>query len=142
MMRNRAKCLICGQVIEGKDNVRDFCLCKSLWIEGAEALYGRIGFHEASEVVMIDEDGKERPLNVINKKPKKIENNTEDPLILNLPKMILDLPKTPRENLLKELKMMIEAYENMPAQAKQLPINLYDLMRYMIIIEAILLEGK
>ena len=91
---------------------------------------------------MIDEDGKERPLNVINKKPKKIENNTEDPLILNLPKMILDLPKTPRENLLKELKMMIEADENMPAQAKQLPINLYDLMRYMIIIEAILLEGK
>ena len=135
MMRNRAKCLICGQVIEGKDNVRDFCLCKSLWIEGAEALYGRIGFHEASEVVMIDEDGKERPLNVINKKPKKIENNTEDPLIL-------DLPNTTRENLLKELKMMIEADENMPAQAKQLPINLYDLMRYMIIIEAILLEGK
>jgi hypothetical protein len=156
-MKHRAKCLVCGQVVTGEDNKHNFCLCKSLWIEGASNQEGRIGFYNADEVLMIDDEGKEIQLNVIDNKTKDLSigehfksgkaefmvsaDENGNPEVVDLNKIAEHAEgrlKTRRKELVKELKHMIEEDERLPSQAKRQPINFYDLIRYMIIIEAVL----
>lgn len=126
-MRNRAKCRLCGDIIESKHQ-HDYvsCSCGSISVDGGST-YHRARFKERSHFICIDDNGNEIiPKYEHDPKNEVTENTNEE-------------PKAPtKEELLKELDALIKNIERLPSQALYAPVSHADFGSLLILLHAIL----
>lgn len=130
-MRNRAKCKLCESIIESF-HATDYVTCKC----GHISIYGGHQEYKASAIdwknfLRVDDEGHEIVVKVKDK-----EESEEIVTIEAEPK------KLTKEDLIKELGMMIKNIEELPQNALQLPITHYDYLCGLMIIKAILEKKK
>lgn len=135
-MRNRAKCRLCGDIIESYHK-HDFvaCSCKEISVDGG--CDSPIG-HAKNFInyLSIDDSGAEFPVEPLeslesSKKSTKQEEKDE--------KIKEEEPEKPtRSDLLQELNLMIKNIENLPSHVMTLPINHYDFCSALLLLSAIL----
>jgi len=124
-MRNRAKCRLCGSIIESfhyYDHIE--CKCGEISITG-----GPDTFKTASKdpsyknFIRVDDENNE-----IAVKVSEFHNE----------KVPYEVPKLTRDDYLKMLDDMIKNIENLPSHAMQLPITHYDLYSSLLLLSTIL----
>jgi len=124
-MRNRAKCRLCGSIIESfhyYDHIE--CKCGEISITG-----GPDTFKTASKdpsyknFIRVDDENNEIVVKVLD---------GEDAPAL------METPKLTRDDYLKMLDEQIKAIENLPSHAMQLPITHYDLYSSLLLLSTIL----
>lgn len=152
MMRNRAKCKLCKDILESFhefDHVT--CSCDEISISG-----GTIKFECAAKdwknFLRIDDTDKEFEVTVKEKHEdlgnSKLGNKniTIDSTAINVDNIstdsgsvgVDDRPGITKQDLLSQLDAMIENIESLPQHAMTLPINHYDHVSLMILISSIL----
>lgn len=119
-MRNRAKCRLCGDIVESKHR-HDFvtCGCGEISVDGGND-YHRAVFNNQENFICIDDEGNE-----IIPKYKEPE-----------------YPVNVREELLKELEIMGKNLESLPPQALYAPVNHADLGALIGILHALFQSDK
>lgn len=125
-MRNRAKCKLCNSIIESFHHM-DYVLCKceEIFVDGGSAL--KCGAKSWENFLRIDDKDNIIVPRVIEKDEIIMDEKTEE-------------PKEPlsKKYLLDRLNEMIKSYENLPQSALTLPINHYDFISLMLLIQAFL----
>lgn len=120
-MRNRAKCKLCNDVIEGNDsNEFVFCKCKHIGVMGISDPYKCL-VTDWDNFIRIDDEDRE----VI---PKIVE--PQEPIIT---------PEEKKDRLLAMFKGLIDSYESLPSHAKLNPITHYDMQSALFIMYEILI---
>lgn len=119
-MRNRAKCKLCGSVIESYHST-DLVLCKcgEIEVDGGDAL--RCAAKNWNNFLRVDDKDNEIMVTV-----------KDDVKQLDFDKPI------GRSDLIKELDSMINQIESLPSHAMTTPINHYDQCALLILLSAIL----
>src|SRR5579872_651419 len=125
MKNNRAKCRLCGSIIEALTE-DDYvpCNCGEIAVEGRDSL--RVYANDLSNILRVDDEG-----NVIV--PVIKESGGE---LAPAPREAGDTPPGP--DLLDMLHEMIGSIENLPQNAMLKPITHYDFAAALISIEQIL----
>lgn len=138
-MRNRAKCKLCGSLIESL-HVSDLVLCKceAIAIDGGPdnfRTYARDYMHflriddKDNEIsVIVKEKGLSSDL---KKNPTKPDSKDENGPVPHPDRIT-------RVDLLDELETMIKNIEGLPQQALSTPVSHYDLCSALIVILAVL----
>jgi len=121
-MRNRAKCKLCGSVIESFHST-DFveCKCGEIAVDAGEAL--RCAAKDWANFIRVDDSGKEIPIIA------KEENCNVKPLDN-------DKPIT-KEELVSMLSEMAKSYENLPQHAMMQPVTNYDLASSLLLVSEV-----
>lgn len=125
-MKNRAKCKLCGDIIESFHD-QDYVNCKCGQISvygGDKQLCASVDWNN---FLRVDDEGNEIIVKVEDKQKET------DPITI--------VAKPKREDLLKELQMMIEECDRLPEMAFTQHVSQYDLYRALMIIKTIL-EAK
>ena len=121
-MKNRAKCRLCGSIIESY-HATDYVMCKCghIAVDGGEAM--RCAAIDWSNFVRVNDDGNEIIVSV------KDEANVKP----------LDMPtsKPTRKELIGMLDEMIASYERLPQAAMSAPITHYDLLSSLLLVSEI-----
>ena len=127
-MRNRAKCKLCKDVLESFHR-HDYvtCSCGQISIDGGNDYYKAAALDWANFIRVDDEDNE-----II---PKVVDENM--PLDKGFSEETLSKPIT-KKDLLNQLNSMVENIERLPDVAMTLPINHYDFVSALILIQAIL----
>jgi hypothetical protein len=127
-MRNRAKCKLCKDVLESFHR-HDYvtCSCGQISIDGGNDCYKASALNW-SNFLRVDDEGNE----II---PKIEDANM--PSDNGFSEKTLSQPIT-KKDLLKQLDAMIENIEKLPNMAMSLPINHYDFVSALILLQAIL----
>jgi hypothetical protein len=130
-MRNRAKCKLCGDILESFHQY-DFvtCKCGEISIDG-----GNYNLSAAAKdwknFLRVDDLGNEIIVKV--KDPNALEAK-EDP--------VQEPSPLSREDQINMLQAMVNNIENLPKNALDLPVNHYDLYSFMMLITAIFKSEK
>jgi len=124
-MKNRAKCRLCGTIIESfhyYDYVE--CKCGEISVCGGPECY-QTGSKDPSYInfIRVDDEGNEF---VVKVSGTHDEPKGEEP------------PKLTRSDYLKMLDDMIKNIENLPSHAMQTPITHYDLYSSLLLLSTIL----
>lgn len=120
-MRNRAKCALCKDIIESfhsKDYVS--CSCDQISIYGGQNEFISYAVDFAN-FIRIDDQGKEIPVTIIEKEDL-VKKESEKPS---------------QQDLLKILSAMIEDIERLPDAAMRTPVNQYDHLSMLIMIQSL-----
>lgn len=124
-MRNRAKCRLCGDIIESfHRNDYVTCSCDEISIDGGQHMFRCVAKNFAN-FVRIDDEGNERPV--------RFESQEEEDSIKES-----TLPSPTKSELIQELHNMIENIEKLPSQAMSTPITHYDWVASLILLASIL----
>ncbi len=128
-MRNRAKCKLCKDVIESK-NEYDHVTCKCGEIELDGGIIGMwCSASDWNNFVRVDDENNEIVISVVEKEHvKQLDMQTKT--------------KPSKKELVEILDRMIENIEELPKQAMQTYINHYDFCSALILIASILKEEK
>ena len=124
-MRNRAKCKLCGDVIESfhsTDHVQ--CSCGEIDVFGGDAL--RCAAKNFSNFIRVDDKGNEIvPI---------IKNSPDDPVSANI------YPQHPlsKADLHLELEQIITRYDSLPRHVLDSPVSHTDLLSVLLLLQAIL----
>lgn len=124
-MRNRAKCRLCGDIIESflkHDLVT--CKCGEISIDGGNELL-RCVANDWKNFLRVDDNGNEIVVKVVDP-DAVIEQPTQES------------PPLTKPELIQMLDSMVKNIENLPKNAMDLPVNHYDLYSFMILISSIL----
>jgi len=126
-MRNRAKCKLCGSILESF-HAHDYvtCKCGEISIDGGSTHYSASA-KDWRNFLRVDDSGKEIEVKVMNKD----EKDTIDAVVEFIK------PISNREDLLKELQMMAEETERLPPEALTISVSQYDLYRLVILVKAL-----
>ncbi len=121
-MKNRAKCMLCGDVIESF-HATDYIMCKC----GEISLYGgdamRCGAKNWDNFRRIDDEGNEIVVVVKEEREKILSEN----------------PSTiKRADLIKEVENMIRVIENLPSHAQHQPVSQWDHCCLLILLHSVL----
>lgn len=129
-MRNRAKCKLCGDVIESFHST-DLVLCKcgEIEVDGGEAL--RCAAGDWNNFLRVDDQGNEIVVTVKNKDGFTDEENRE--LINHKPN---------KRELIEMLDEMVRNIEKLPTRAMSEPITHYDFAAALMLISQILKTKK
>lgn len=127
-MRNRAKCKLCGDIIESFHR-HDFvtCSCGEISIDGGGDFY-KCSARSFENFLRVDDEGNE----II---PKIVE---KDPDILEVEP--IETKNLSRKEKVSMLKYMADSIEKLPSNAMTLPITHYDHLSLIILLESILRE--
>ena len=130
MLRNRAKCKLCDSIIESfHDTDHVICKCGEIEVNGGQAMFAKA--NDFANFLRVDDLGNEIVVQYIRPNPSQESGDA-----------VQDEPKEiTRDEMLKLLEAMIDDDEKLPAHAKTSPINIYDLLRYMLLISKILKKG-
>ena len=120
-MRNRAKCKLCGDMIESHHST-DYIMCHCGEISVSDGTALKCAAKDFVNFLRIDDEGNEVTVKIAN----------EDLVPFG------DAPKPNRSDLLDMLSEMIRNIEKMPSHAMTLPINHYDFASLLILISALL----
>ena len=119
-MRNRAKCKLCGSIIESFHST-DYvmCKCEEIAVDGGPALICHAKSFD--NFLRVDDEGNEIIVTIegINKKPD------------------IQLKPTKKE-ILNVLEEMIKTIDNLPPGAMQVPITHYDYQWMLLLLSSIL----
>lgn len=127
-MKNRAKCKLCQSVLESFHR-HDYvtCKCGEISITGGAYIY-ECSAQNWKNFLRIDDLGNE----II---PKIIENGVDT----SVSEETLSIPhRLNKEEMLLELDRMIQSIEQLPQEAMSTPINHYDWLSYLMLINSIL----
>ncbi len=129
-MRNRAKCKLCGDIIESAHR-HDYqiCSCEEIGVDGGND-YHKCSAKDWANFIRIDDDGNE----II---PKIIDKTDTSSLHVESDEVALEYNPTQEEKhekLCSMLKGVIDSYDNLPQHAKLAPITHYDLQAALLII--------
>jgi hypothetical protein len=126
-MRNRAKCKLCGDIIESfhpSDSVG--CKCGEIAVSGGAALYTFANDYE--NFLRIDDCGNEI---IVNYKERKNKIDSE--------KQADEPPQgSTIDDLINELDERVKYIENLPQHASASPVNHYEVAMFMLVISTIL----
>jgi hypothetical protein len=136
-MRNRAKCRLCGSIIESFHST-DFvvCKCDEIAVDGGSAF--RCSAKDWSNFLRVDDEGNEIVVNVqdLNRHEKQemVPYPNDNPRKEGDVKLLY---KTRCDELLEQLDMMIKNIEDLPQRAMMEPVNHYDLASSLMLISAL-----
>lgn len=130
-MRNRAKCKLCGSLIESfhsEDVV--YCKCEEICVFGGDAM--RCSAADFANFLRVDDEGREIAVCYQEKQAQKDAHDT---------------PKEPfkpitREDLVDMLDKRIETDDKLPEHVKFSPALNADMIYYMMLISHILKRDK
>lgn len=129
-MRNRAKCRLCGNIIESKhqyDSVS--CNCGEISVDGG-SMYHKASFKNLGNFICIDDEGNEIIPSYGGEKPNSDSKEpAESP-----PKR----QKPSKDDLLMELESMLKNIERLPTEALYAPVSHADFGSLLILMYAIL----
>lgn len=120
-MKNRAKCKLCGSIIEsfhGQDDVH--CKCGHIFVYGGNSM--QCGAIDWKNFLRVDDQGNEIIVTV-----------KDDVKLLDMP-----LNKPDKKELFGMLNDMINNIENLPQHAATAPVTNYDLASSLLLISSIL----
>jgi hypothetical protein len=129
-MRNRAKCKLCGYVIESF-TIKDFvsCHCGEISIDGGSEYYKAFA-KDFNNFLRVDDEGNEIIVTVKEK---------EDIIAAKVPcEGISDIQKPTRIELIDMLDEMAKAIERLPPGAMLQPITHYDHASLILLLSSIL----
>ena len=119
-MKNKAKCKLCGDMIESwfKGDLRP-CKCGEIAVDGGDAMYAMA--RDWRNFLRVDDEGNEIEVKVEGEvKPIELEERK---------------PMT-KEEMLENLESIIRSYDNMPENALYGPVTHYDMqVALMLILE-------
>lgn len=122
MPRNRAKCRLCGDVIESFHST-DYIMCKCGEISVADGLSMKCGARDYNNFLRVDDNDNE--IKVIVKEECKTGP------------MPQPAPKPTKKDLMDMLKEMITHYEELPQHAMTAPVTHYDLLSTLMLVSAL-----
>jgi hypothetical protein len=115
-MRNRAKCKLCGSVIESvKPSDYVNCSCGEIAVDGGTDYY-KVAYKRFENLIRLDDDGNE---------------------IIPELRQTLTPSKPSRKELLDMLKDMIDNIEKLPPYALSSPVTHSDFVSLMLLLSAI-----
>jgi len=128
-MRNRAKCLKCGDILESF-HPTDYvvCKCDEIALNGGSAMlcYAK----SFKNFIRINDDGEEVIPTIVEKEVPEADPNQ-------------DMTQPPnRQELLSALNDYIKSFDNLPEHAMMTPITHIDLKNSLTIVYAILKDLK
>ena len=123
-MRNRAKCRLCGDIIESFHRT-DYvaCSCDEISVDGGEYRF-QCGAKDFKNFIRIDDLDREIPIRFESQEPEEIK----------------DLPtvKPTKDELIEMLDDMINNIEKLPPRALNSSVTHYDLVAALILIASVL----
>jgi hypothetical protein len=120
-MRNRAKCKLCGDIIESMHSTDlQACKCGQIYVDGGDAL--SCGSYDWNNFLRVDDEGNEIIVTV-----QKKENNSA----------IEKFHKPNQKELLDMLDEMRKNIENLPQHAMLSPITHADFCSLLILLSSI-----
>lgn len=123
-MRNRAKCRLCGDIIESfHRNDYVTCQCDEISIDGGDHMF-RCGAKDFKNFIRIDDLDNERLVKFEQEEPEEIKD-------------LLPVKPTKPE-LIEMLDNMITNIESLPPRALNSSVTHYDLLASLILIASIL----
>lgn len=124
-MRNRAKCKLCGDIIESFHHY-DFvtCKCGEISVDGGLDV-AKCAARDWKNFLRVDDDGNEIIPKVVDTR-ESLDMESEEKVSLSL------------EDKIDMLDRMVKTIENLPKNAMETYINHYDLYSFMAIILSIL----
>lgn len=118
-MRNRAKCKLCGDIIESlhdRDCVE--CSCGEISVDGG-AEYYKSSAKDYGNFLRVDNNGQEIPV--------QFKSSLEDLATKTIePQQELPQGKLSKHEILSMLEEVLKGVERLPDHAMSLPINHYD----------------
>lgn len=127
-MKNRAKCKLCGSIIESfHRNDYVSCNCGEISIDGG-ADYCKAMAKDWKNFLRVDDKGNEIVVKVVEKN----DSQTDDV------KPLYNDQKPSRDDMLKMLNEMIKNYEGLPDNAKGQPVTHYDMLSVLLLLSSIL----
>jgi hypothetical protein len=126
-MKNRAKCKLCGDVIESKHR-NDYvtCSCGEITIDGGND-YFKASAINWENFLRIDDEGNEIIVTVIEKESTK-----------ELSKEVVQPKKPTKKEIIDVLEEMVKNIEGLPQHAMLTPINHYDFNSFLVLIVEVL----
>lgn len=126
-MRNRAKCKLCGDILESFHR-HDYvtCKCGEISIDGGNDYY-KASAKNFENFLRVDDEGNEI---IVTLK----EENKDSTLELENE----SLPRPTKKEIYELLKGLKEDYEKLPEQAMSLPISHYDMYSLLLILTELL----
>ena len=129
-MRNRAKCRLCGDIIESfhpTDSIG--CKCGHISVEGGSAM--RTSAIDYANFLRVDDLGNE-----IIVQYQDSRQNVDDDKAPDQPPAELST-----KELIQELDALVKYIDQLPKHEKESPVNYIDLYNFMLVILAILKKG-
>lgn len=123
-MRNRAKCKLCGDLIESlhqHDYVK--CKCGEIFVDGGNE-YWRCGATDFKNFLRVDDEGNEKEVKFIEH-PEDKNPNQPDEIQERTPSMT-------RQQHIGLLKDMVDQMERLPEQVLLSPVSHYDHLSLLI----------
>jgi len=124
MTRNRAKCKLCGDIIESFHST-DYIICKCGEISVAEGAALKCGARDYNNFLRVDDDGNEI-------KVKTISDTSNDKV-----EALTDYPKPTRKDMLDMLDETIKNYDKLPQHAMTQPVTHYDLLSALLLLSSL-----
>ena len=129
-MRNRAKCRLCGDILESKnrhDNVE--CSCEEIGIDGGSD-YFKAYAKDWRNFIRLDDDDKEVIPKIVDKEPvpDPVKEERTEALPHNLTK----------KDHIDAITDMINLYDRLPDDELRRPVSQYDHYSLLILIRAFL----
>jgi hypothetical protein len=122
-MRNKAKCKLCGDVIESMHSTDlQACKCTEIYVDGGESL--SCGANDWNNFLRVDEEGNEIIV-TLKEKEMALEQMKE-------------YPKITKKELIDMLDEMRKNIENLPQHAMLTPITHADFCSLLILLSSIL----
>lgn len=121
-MRNRAKCKLCGDIIESMHSTDlQACKCGHIYVDGGNSMV--CGSYDWNNFLRVDDEGNEIVVTVQEKENQiPVEYST----------------KLTKKDMLDMLDEMRKNIENLPANAMMTPITHADFCSLLIVLSAIL----
>jgi hypothetical protein len=122
-MKNRAKCKLCGDIIESL-HVHDYvsCKCGEIAVDGGLQYLKAIA-RDWKNFLRVDDLGNEIEITIQEKEPS--------------PKEDIRLPPPTREELMTMLDDFLKRIEELPPGAGVAPVTHYDMMSFGLILSAL-----
>ena len=145
-MRNRAKCKLCGEVLESF-HMSDFvqCKCKEISIDGGLQHF-KAAAREWCNFLRIDDDDNEIAVTFVEKGtegPQKAPEPTPEQTPEKNEADSLPSPIDSKEELIKTIDEMLGVIERLPIQAQTQPVTHYDYVSILLLIKKVLvMNGK
>lgn len=138
-MRNRAKCKLCGDVIESLHQY-DFkrCKCGEIMVDGGHLDYKRCGAGDWKNFVYLDDEDNEHPVRLSNQAAAPESKEEEKPH----EESKVEGTHNRREELLSMLFDTIQNSENLPTHVRSSFVTYLDLDGALTLIYAILKESQ
>ena len=125
-MRNRAKCRLCGDIIESLHR-HDFvtCKCNEIFVDGGND-YLRCGAGSWDNFLRVKDNGEEISVSLVEEK-KEPEEAYKSPTTITIDTSAsIEAAKPTRKELLERIKTCIKDIERLPDRAMELPLTHYD----------------